>query len=285
MGEWRMHIASKAIDVTVGNGIVFAALEKGLLEYDIEAKETSVWTDVNSLSDINVSCIYFDEFSQSFFVGYKNGNIDRIKDNLVTNIPAIKLAEMQGNKNVYNFASKGNLVYACTGFGIVVINSDNNEIKDSYYPTNSNEKIHSIAFIQDSIFALSSSRLYKSSLLNPTLADPNQWKVDARVPIQTTSFYEEIQVKSDSIYLVLKNPAYGLDTVFQVTNSGLLHKANFGFSLEILDFKIYENISLLTCYDGVVVLDNNFVFRRIKCFQNCFKCISTDFNFVIYSRF
>ncbi|MES2589923.1 MAG: hypothetical protein V4622_13175 [Bacteroidota bacterium] len=260
MGEWRMHIASKAIDVASGNGIVFAALETGLLEYDIEANETSVWNDVNSLSDINVSCIYFDEYSQSFFLAYKNGNIDRIKDNLVTNIPAIKLAEMQGDKNVYSFSSKGNLVYACTGFGIVVINSDNNEIKDSYYPTNSNEKVQSIAFVQDSIFALSPSKLYKSSLSNSALADPNQWKVDVRVPIQTTNYYQDLQSKANELYLVKKNSAYGFDSVFHITNSGLVQKAEFGFSLEILDFKIYESKSLLTCYDGVVILDNDIAY-------------------------
>lgn len=111
-GNWRMHVANKGMDIAAGGNQVFVALETGLLEYDVDVKESTLWTDVNVLSDIQISCIYYHKESESFFVGYKNGNIDRIQNSTITNIPAIKLAAIQGSKTVNSFNSMGNFVYA-----------------------------------------------------------------------------------------------------------------------------------------------------------------------------
>lgn len=257
-GEWRMHIAPKAIDVAAGDGLVFAALQTGLLEYDVEENESSIWTDVNSLSDINISCIYYDESSSSFFVGYKNGNVDRIKNNLITNIPAIKLAQIQGDKSISSFISKNNLIYIATGFGIVVIDITTNEVKDTYYPTNSMEKIQNIAFLDDSIYALTPSKLYKSSISNPILADPSQWMIDPRVPTQSTSFYQNLEASQGNLYLVLKNPDFRLDSVFQISTLGFINKVSFDFDLEIENFRKSSTSFLLTLSDVVIELDLSF---------------------------
>ena len=98
-GQWRLHVPNKkCIDVVANDNSVFAAFENGLLEYDINASESSLWTDVNSLSDISITCLGYDEIHDAVFVGYSNGNIDKIQENEVYNIPAIRLAEIQGNK-------------------------------------------------------------------------------------------------------------------------------------------------------------------------------------------
>lgn len=258
MGEWRMHVAPKGVDISAGDGIIFAAFETGLLEYDLIEKETSIWTDINALSDIKVSCVYFDETSKSFFVGYENGNIDRIQNNTVTNIPAIKLAQLQGNKSVTSFTVKDNFIYASTGFGIVVINTANNEIKDSYYPSNSLEKIQNITFKGDSIFALTPSRLYKASLLSPALADPNQWKIDTRVPIITSQSYQNLNNIKNELYLVKKYQSYGFDSVFRITNSGFVSMLDFGFSFEINNFRFQNDLIFVTTPYSILTLNDNF---------------------------
>ena len=100
-GEWRLHVPNKkAIDVVVEGNLVFAAFENGLQEYDTGANETSLWTDVNGLSDINLTCLGHDASQKALFIGYDNGNIDKIVDNKVTNIPAIRLAQVPGNRKI-----------------------------------------------------------------------------------------------------------------------------------------------------------------------------------------
>ncbi len=263
-GEWRMHIANKAIDIAAGNGLVYAALETGLLEYDILATESSLWTNVNSLSDINISCVYFDETSKSFFVGYRNGNVDRISGNEVTNIPAIKLSQLQGDKSISSFTSSGKFVYASTAFGIVVINTENNEIKDTYYPTNSLEKIQNVVFANDSIYALTPTKLYQAKASNSVLADPNQWKINSNVPIQIdSSYYENLIFNKGEKFLVLKNPAFRLDSIFQITDVGFVSVVSFSFGLEVKNLKVYSDRILMTLDDGLIVLDNDFVFSEV----------------------
>lgn len=258
-GSWRMHIANKAIDIASGDQRIFAALETGLLEYDLDAQETTLWTDVNSLSDIEVSCIYFHEASASFFVGYKNGNIDRISGNTVSNIPAIKLAEIQGDKTVNAFIGAGDYVYASTGIGIVVINPENNEIKDSYYPNNSLEPILEVAFLGDSIYALTKSKIWKSKQDNPALADPAQWTTLSNIPVpdpEEEVFGNLFSINS-KLYVLRLNAAFGGDTLFQVTASGLLDALNLTFEIEIKKARTDDNHVLMTLYDGVYLLDNN----------------------------
>jgi hypothetical protein len=257
-GDWRMHVAPKGIDVAVGEGVVYAAYETGLLEYDIESKETSIWTDVNALSDIQISCVYFDEKSKSLFVGYKNGNIDRIKNNAVTNIPAIKLAQIQGNKSVTHFIENQGFIYASTGFGIVVINPENNEIKDSYYPTNSLEQIQSLAFKGDSIYALTPSRLYACNLSNPALADPNQWKLVSRVPIIANDTYQNIENIENELYFIKKFPGLGYDSLFHLTDTDFEVHMDFGFNIEIQNFRSQGGAVFVTTPYSVLYLKNNF---------------------------
>ena len=263
-GEWRMHIANKSIDIAAGNGVVFAALETGLLEYDIAANESSLWTNINALSDINITCIYFDEISKSFFVGYQNGNIDCITGSTVTNIPAIKLSQLQGSKSISSFTSNGKFVYASTVFGIVVINTENNEIKDTYYPTNSLEKIQNVVFANDSIYALTPTKLYQAKASNSVLADPNQWAINSTVPVQIdTSYYENLVLNKGEKFLVLKNPAFRLDSIFKITSTGFVNMVNFSFGLEIKNLKVYSDKILLTLDDGLFALDNDFVFLEV----------------------
>ena len=56
MGQWRLHVASgQAIDLAVVNNTVFTAFENGIHVYNSETEEEDLLTDINGLSDINVS--------------------------------------------------------------------------------------------------------------------------------------------------------------------------------------------------------------------------------------
>ena len=84
-GEWRLHVPStKAIDVAAGDGLSFAAFENGMVEYDVNAKEISLWTDVNGLSDINLTTLLFHSSTNSLFIGYDDGNFDKLSNGKIT---------------------------------------------------------------------------------------------------------------------------------------------------------------------------------------------------------
>ena len=135
----------------------------------------------------------------------------------------IKLSGGLGNQ-MFQFA---------TGFAIVKIDPIKNEVKDTYYPTNGNESILDLAFMGDSIFALTSDRLYKGNLNNIALADPTQWAVDARVPILAANSYSELEEINNELFFVLKVDGYGLDTLYKLTTNSYESTISETFEMEI----------------------------------------------------
>jgi hypothetical protein len=234
MGQWRLHVPNRtAVDVVAQNQTVYAAFENGLLEYDIAASETSIWTDVNGLSDINLTCLGLYPQNNAIYIGYDDGNIDKIVDNRVINIPAIRLAQVQGNKRINKIVSHDGYLYFATSFSIVKIDPVKDEVRETFYPTAEGSAILDLAFRGDSIFALTSNRLLRANINNIALGDPANWITDNRLDILTANSYQDVEIVQEQLYILYKSEGYGLDTVFQITNTGNLVVTDTNFSVEI----------------------------------------------------
>ena len=219
-GQWRFHVPNRqALDVLKINQSVFAAFENGLLEYDTDSHEKSSWNYVNGLSDQGLTCL--GNFNDALFIGYANGNIDKLSNNQVTNIPAIKLAQIQGDKRVNKFVENDGFLYVATGFSIVKLDPSKNEVRDTYYPTIENTAILDIAFKGDTIFALTATKLLKAHKTALALADPSQWSIDTRLDILSENTYKDIEVFNANIYVLFCNSSYGKDRVYELSSSGL----------------------------------------------------------------
>ena len=250
-GQWRQHIPNKyCIDVVESNNIIYAAYENGILEYDISASEKSVWDNVNSLSDIKISCLSKSAYDNSIFVGYVNGNIDKIKDNKVTNIPVIKLAQLTGSKKINKIVEYNHYMYLATDFGIIKIDPIKNEVKDTYYPTINNLAIQDICFKNDSIFVLTSLKMLKASANNIALADYTQWSIENKLPILIDNSYGEIENINNEIFVLFKHADFGKDTVFKITDSNLELVTNSPYTLEINSLSNSGNKIMVCLYGG-----------------------------------
>lgn len=254
-GNWRIHpLSHKTIDLAYGNGVVYNAFENAILEYDIASGDKSTWTSVNALSDVGITSLFFDTYSQGLFVGYENGKIDYIKNNKVINIPAIVLSNVSGLKKVNNFNAYNQKVYCSTGFGIVVIDPIKLEVSDTYYPTSNNTSIIDVDFANDSIFALTNTTLLKAKLSNPILADYSQWSQEANLPtLSSTSIYKDIVFLNDELYVLQQDPAYASDSVFCVKATGLEHVSQHIFNLEIYSISTFNN-QIVVNVDGGTLL-------------------------------
>jgi hypothetical protein len=259
MGEWRMHHPiTKAIDLAVGNDVVLAALSSGVIEYDESAGENKVYNRLNGLSDINVTCIVFEPMSASFFVGYDNGNVDQIlKNGNIVNIPGIKLAQILGNKRINKLTTNNGLVYAATGFAIVVIDPKKSEIKDTYYPVSGQKNFNDVAIINDTIFALTADQLFRSSISNPFLAAPTQWVVDNRISPSATAKLTALGVLNAELLVLYKNDVYGSDSLLKFTAQGTSMIIGSIFDMEIVNFSIEGNAIHVCLNNAFIVFDEN----------------------------
>lgn len=259
MGEWRMHHPiTKAIDLAVGNNSVLAALSSGVIEYDESAGENKVYNRLNGLSDINVTCLVYEPTSFSFFVGYDNGNIDQIlKNGNVVNIPGIKLAQILGNKRINKLTTHNGLVYAATGFALVVIDPKKSEIKDTYYPVSGQKNFNDVLVVNDTIFALTDDLLYRSNSNNPFLAAPTQWTVDNRISPTATAKLAALAALNNELLVLYKNEVYGSDSILKFTPQGTTMLIGTIFDMEIVNFSVEGNAVHLYYNDAFVAFDAN----------------------------
>ncbi len=234
MGQWKLHVASsEAIDIVLAENTVFTAYKNGLFVLNRDTEEEELLTDINGLSDIDISCLYYDEVSQSVLVGYENGNIDKITSSSIYNIPAINLAQIPNSKRINRFERVGDYVYVATDFCIVKLDLEKDEVKDTYYPTNGNDAILDLSYSNDTLFALTSSMLKFGLLDDPTLPDQSAWQVDSRLPVLSSNMYSEIERFNDKQLVVFKHDDYQKDSVFCLTNDGNILVTTGIYSLEI----------------------------------------------------
>lgn len=133
IGLWREHAPyQSAIDVTASSKKIYAATPYNLFSVDITTKEVERISKVAGLSETGISTIKFDALSQKLFVAYTNSNIDVLDAKGIHNIPGLKRATIAGDKNIYHIYPDNQLVYLSTGIGIVVLDADKFEIKETW---------------------------------------------------------------------------------------------------------------------------------------------------------
>lgn len=291
MAQWRMHISpKKAVAVAQGNGAVYAALTKGLLEYDLSAGEITTRTAADYLSDNELTDVHYHEQNKRVYIGYANGNIDILQNGGITNLNSIVTAQLTGSKRIYRMEGRGNEVFVATGFGIVVINDAKQEVKDTYYPSGGNQAIIDVAFSSDSIYALTTNRLFVGALNNPFLADPSQWREASYVPdFSTTGTYKSITSFSNKLFLAYNDAIYNADTLFQLDQTGF-EWTPFLIETEINYVSIANNQLLVGTDGGLFVYNddlsqNQIIFQYSHgSFPTCVDATFVDGNYFIADR-
>lgn len=256
MGTWRLHVATgKAIDVANSNQYIFTAYENGILRYDFTTNEKKIYTSVQGLSDIEISTILFDSIQDALYVGYKNGNIDKITASQTINIPALKQAQLPGSKKINRFYRDLDFVYVATDFSVLQLDPNKDEIKETFYPTNGMVPIIDITVVDQIIYALTPGKLLIAEKANPLLPSQSAWTNDNRLESLFENAYAAIEKVNNDLYVLLKIDAYGADSVYQLTSSGKELVTDYPFSLEINNLTTHSGkIDVLA--DGAVLSYN-----------------------------
>lgn len=185
IGEWRDHLPyNRALRIADDGENVFCATTYSLFSFNKNEKSVDRISKVNGLSDVGISAMVYSEAFKTLVIAYTNTNIDLIKNGQVINIPDIKHRQIMGNKTINNISLRDNYAYLSCGFGIVVLDIDNEEFPESTYyigENGSQVNVLDITFSNDSIYAATSTGIYKAALLSPNLADFNSWSKDQRL--------------------------------------------------------------------------------------------------------
>jgi len=273
VGEWRDHLSfSHSIAVTQSPTKVYVASETGIFSYSKRNFNVEKLTKVNILSDVGVSSIKYSEENKVLIAGYSNGNIDLIFENDVFNLSDIKREMINGSKSINNILIINEYAYLSCGFGIVVLNIEKREIKDTYYIGNLGSLVcvNQLVLNNDTLYAATNQGVFIADYTNLNLVNYSNWHLITDIPNYTSNF-NSIYVNDDGRILVnqvneLSNDivysfADGIWTNFNIDYSSIRKIKNTSTSLQIV-----TNRSLLI-YDTDFILKDSITQTEIPNFN------------------
>ncbi len=187
-GSWRDHLPyNRTVAVCKAHSIVFCATPYSIFAYDTKNESITRISKANYLSDVGITSMVYDQNSDKVIVGYENGNIDLITSGSGINMPDIRLSNILGNKAIYDIFPYGDYAYLSTGFGVVVIDLKNLEVRDTYFigPNGTSVQVKDLVIANNKIYAATNNGLLTADINNPFLANFENWSLEPNLPNDT----------------------------------------------------------------------------------------------------
>jgi hypothetical protein len=165
------------------------------------------------------------------------------------------LASFSGSKKINRFYRTEEGIYVCTDFGVVLLNPDKKEIKDTYYPTNGEEPIVDITLKNKTLFALSPTRLFTGMEADPLLPAPQGWTHDVRLQEWPYGVYAAIEKVNEDIFVLARSTEFGNDTVLKLIPTEFEVFQYYSTSLEIANLGQHNNLLDVLADGALLSLD------------------------------
>ena len=181
LGEWKTHLPyNQVIDVAVADEKVYAATPYSMFTYSFNDNRIELFDKVKGLSDVGINKIGYNDLLNSLLVAYSNANLDLIRsDGSIRNISDIKDKDILGNKTINNITFKDEFAYLSCGFGIVVLDMEREEVKDTYYigPNGNALNVLDLTYNESFFYAATENGIYYADVNSIALADYNNWYI------------------------------------------------------------------------------------------------------------
>ena len=196
---WKTYLSYYHTNsVEESNEQVFVVAEGSLYTYGKEDQSIRPYYKGNGLNDNTISLIRYNRQTSSLLIVYDNSNIDILEGHTAVNLPYLYTSTSFREKRVNTVLIQDRYAYLCTAFGIVVIDMERKEVKDTY---NLTLNITSCAVLGDYIYACTTDRASAPSgilraSLNDNLLDRANWspyelELPAGYTIESVASFQE----------------------------------------------------------------------------------------------
>ena len=220
IGQWRDELPYTLCNsVTDAGDKVYASTPYAVFYVNKGDNSVVRITKITGLSDIGISCINYNKAYNTLVIAYTNANIDLIKNNTIINISDIKRKPILGNKTINDIYFVGKDAYLSCGFGIVVLDINKEEIRDTYYIGQQGSPVNVLALTtddNDTIFAGTEKGIYKAWAKDPNLANFASWHRD--LGIDTASTYNTMVSFAGKVFVNKKQGSLLTDTLCYFSN-------------------------------------------------------------------
>lgn len=254
VGQWRSHFPYNiAVDVAVNGTTIYVASKESF--YIKKNDELQPFSKVDGMADVGMSGIGYDKFTNTVVLAYRNSNIDLYQDGSFYNLPDLKRETVAGSKTINHILTDNGLAYLSTDIGIVVLNLEKKEIKETYtfMRNNRNIAIKSVAIAGNNIYAATEKGIYKAGKNNINLQAFSSW-----TPLDTSRSFIAAANQQDKIFVA------GTDTLFALEN-------------DVLRFVYKSDTTIRNINTG---LDGLWVVENYKDYGSTAKNIDIQYNFI-----
>ncbi|MFO8087642.1 MAG: two-component regulator propeller domain-containing protein [Bacteroidales bacterium] len=251
LGSWREHLPyQQGHSVTTSGDKVYCGTDYAVFSVDKSDNSLSYLNTVTGLSDVGIADIHYHKPTETLIIAYNNANIDLVsKTGKVTNISDIYRKSITGKKTINKISSHNNLAYFSCGFGIVVMDMERTEIKDTYIigPSATYIDVLSIAINDTAIYAATESGLYiANDYQNNNLLDYRSWEKDTNIH-KPNARYSDIAFFQDQVFVINDYDTNGNDTIFMLSNG----------KWDYLDTSKTKNFYSIVPYDDHMMIVSN----------------------------
>jgi len=254
VGDWQIHLPfNNAKEVVEAGDRIYCATGSSIFYLDKSDNSLTRMSKVSGLSDVSVNTIGYQAQGDILIIAYSNSNIDLVKGGVVFNIPDIKRKSILGDKSINSITVIGGFAYLSCGFGIVVLDLNKDEIKDTYFISANQDLVNQVTMLDDTLYAATDIGLYRASFSNANLSDFNSWALETKVAVTP---YNSIVALNKKLYIVQPNnpnDATKNDSIYVRSSSGVWSNFIPG---------IKENIHrVVASYSRILVVANGTVYN------------------------
>ncbi len=200
-GQWIDYLSySSANKVIEAESKIYCATTGGLFTYNKTDNSVEKLSGINGLSDVGIQTIGYGEESGVILIAYENSNVDLIIGNEVFNLSDIKRKQISGDKKIYNILFIDKTAYLSCGFGIVALNLDKKEVKDTYYIGDNGSSVLVLDMTSDGqfLYAATEEGLFKADINSPNLQDFTNWSHIDNIQ-NPTGIFDQLEYFNGSI--------------------------------------------------------------------------------------
>ena len=183
-GSWHDYLSyNSAFKVALSPDKVYCATGGGVICYDTRDNSINKLSDIAGLSDFGVQSIAWSEAGRVLIVAYASSNIDLIYDKKVINLPDIMRKQITGKK-INNISIIENEAYLACSFGIVVLNLQKQEVKDTYIigENGSYISVNDVEADPEYLYAATDNGILRANRNTANLLDYNSWERIENIP-------------------------------------------------------------------------------------------------------
>lgn len=178
IGKFYDHLPYNAgTSLCLAGNKIYAGTGPTLFTLDLEDNSLETFSKVDNLSDIGVSKVAYSQKYNTVIIGYSTGNIDLIVNNQIINIPDIERTAIAGFKSINDIFIKEDFAYISTGFGIVKLDIQRQEIKETFFIGDdaSNLVVNDLTFFKDTIYAATEEGIFLIPATDPNPSNFLNW--------------------------------------------------------------------------------------------------------------